>query len=252
MTVPVITVATTPRRTVLALVQQAMGEIGMTRPTTLTASGDETATQLLYLLNGLGEDLVRMPLWAETRSEFLITTTTATAYDLPSDWVVPLVGTSWDRTGRWPLLGPKTPTEWQYLQSGFGVAAPQYRFRFISGQFVLFPAPIAGLTLVHEYLSANWVCGLATSAATTATVYKKSVTADTDYPIIDERMLIEGLKLSFLEAKGLEATKQKDKFMRIMEQAWSHSNSAPVLSVTPMPASLFITEWNLPDTGYGT
>lgn len=252
MSYPPVIIATTRKRTALQIVQQAMGEIGMSRPTTLVSGNDETATQLLYLLNGLGEKLCRLPLWTETRAEWLITTLAATTeYELPADWLVPLVGTTWDRTGRWPLLGPKTPTEWQYLQSGFGVAAPQYRFRFMNGRFVLFPAPAVGLTLVHEYLSANWVVGLATPSAAQAGVFKSRITADTDYPILDELMLITGLKLAFREAKGLDASKVLEEFEQMLEAAWANSNSGSPLSLAPIPSNIFISEWNLPDTGYG-
>lgn len=252
MTYPAIVVASTRKRTALQIAQQAMGEIGMPRPTTLVSGASETGTQLLFLLNGIGEKLARLPLWSETRAEWLITTTTADSYDLPQDWLVPLVGTTWDRTGKWPLLGPKVPSEWQYLKSGFGVAAPQYRFRFMNGQFVLFPAPAAGLTLVHEYLSANWVYGLSTPTSTSADVAKPRITADSDYPLFDDLMLITALKLAFREAKGLDSSKVQEEFEDMMEAAWSNSVSAPTLSLTPIPTNIFISEWNAPDTGYGT
>lgn len=251
MTYPAIPVATTRKRTALQIVQQAMGEIGMPRPATLSNGADETGQQLLFLLNGLGEKLARLPLWSETRAEWLLVTTTAADYDLPADWLVPLQGTTWDRSGRWPVLGPKTPQEWQTLKSGFGIAAPQYRFRFINGQFSLFPAPAAGLTLVNEYLSANWVYGLATPSATTATVGKFRITADTDYPLLDDLLLITGLKLAWREAKGLDASKVQEEFEDMLEAAWANSNSAPVLSLSPNPAGIFLSEWNAPDTGYG-
>jgi hypothetical protein len=247
---PTITLSTTNLRTAKQLMNCVLGEIGLPL-TNSVVSTDQTVIQLLYLMNALGENLAKFPLWADLRSEFLITTTTADAYDLPVDWNVPLNGTSWDRTGRWPLLGPKTPTEWQYLKSGFGVAAPQYRYRYYNRQFNLFPAPIEGLTLVQEYLSSSWVLGLDPSGLT-ASVGKPRITLDTDYILLDERMFIEGAKLAFLEAKGLDSSKAFRNFTDMMEAAWADSNGAPVLSMAPIPANIFITEWNAPDTGYGT
>ena len=103
MAYPPIILATTRKRSALAIARQAMGELGMPRPTTLTAGIDETSNQLLFLLNSLGERLSRLPLWAETRAEWSLTTVLATdAYDLPQDWLVPLADTVWDRSGRWP------------------------------------------------------------------------------------------------------------------------------------------------------
>lgn len=227
-----------------------LGEVGMPLTNSILST-EGTTIQMLYLMNGLGENLAKFPLWADLRQEFLITTTTDTAYDLPTDWGVPLNGTAWDRSGRWPLLGPKTPVEWQYLQSGFGVAAPQYRWRLFGRQFNLFPAPIAGLTLVEEYLSSNWAVGV-TAPGTVASTGKPRFSADTDYCLLDERMMIEGSKLAFLEAKGLDSSKAFRNFTDMLEAAWANSNAAPTLSLAPIPTNQFITEWNAPDTGYGT
>lgn len=251
MPIPDITIASTTRRTALQCIQAAMGEIGMPRPTTLEGAVDETTAQLLYQFNALGENLCRFPFFEELVETWSITTTTATAYDLPADWGTPVSGTNWDRSGRWPLLGPKTPSEWQYLQSGFGVAAPQYRFRFFAGQFNMFPAPVAGLTVIQEYLSRYWVYGVG-SDALVADTPKLRVTADTDYCILDERMVIEGLKLAFIEEKGLDSTLQARKWDMMMQAAWANSKGAPSLSLAPIPSNIFITEWNAPDTGYGT
>lgn len=252
MTYPAILVSSARRRNALQLAQQALGEMGMPRPTTLVSGADETAQQVLMLFNGLGEKLCRLPLWTETRREWSLTTTTADSYDLPADWLVPLVGTAWDRSNRWPLLGPKVPSEWQYLKSGFGVAAPQYRYRFINGQFTLFPAPAANTVIAQEYLSAAWVYGVNPAIPTQADVDKYRITADTDYPLLDDQLLITGLKLMFRESKGLDSSKVQEEFEDMLEAAWANSTSAPTLSLAPIPTNIFISEWNAPDTGYGT
>lgn len=240
--------ATTARRNTLQLINAVLNELGL--PSTASIiSDDPTTIQVVALMNGLGEDLARLPLWQSLVQVFTITTTTAAAYDLPSDWMVPLNGTTWDRTGRWPLLGPKTPTEWQFLNSGFGVAAPQYRYRYIDDQMNFFPAPIAGLTVVQEYLSASWVLGVGGGGL--ADVPKRRITVDTDFTQLDERMLILGTKLSFLEEKGLESTKAAERFQIMLESAWANANGGAVLNLAPMPSSIFITEWNAPDTGFG-
>ncbi len=245
---PSINPAATVKLPALGLMNQVLNELGLPSVGSINSS-DTTAVQVLALMNGLGEDLARMPLWSDLFQTFTIITTTATAYDLPIDWGLPLNGTSWDRTGRWPLLGPKTPTEWEYLKSGFGVAAPQYRFRYFNRQYNLFPDPIAGLEIVTEYLSLYWVLGLNGSVNN---VGKARFTADTDFSLLDDRMLIQGTKLSFLEEKGLPSDIQKNKFEGMLEAAWANQNGGAVLPLAPMPQNIFITEWNAPDTGYGT
>jgi hypothetical protein len=247
---PPITVATTELRTALALMNTVLGEIGMPLTNSIVAQ-DQTSVQLLYLMNGLGENLSKFPFWPDLRQEFLITTTVATAYDLPNDWGVSLNGTTWDRSGRWPLIGPKTPTEWQYLQSGFGLAAPQYRWRYFGRQFHLFPVPSVDLTIVQEYLSTHWAVGV-TAPGTIADTGKPRITLDTDYILLDERMFIEGAKLAFLEAKGLDSSKAFRTFTDMLEAAWGNANAAPVLSLAPVSENWLLSTNNIPDTGYGT
>ena len=251
MAYPPIVLSTTRRRNALQIVQQAMGEIGMPRPTTLAVGADETANQLLFLLNGLGERLARLPLWEATRSEWTVVTTAATAYNLPEDWLVPLADTAWDRTGRWPLLGPKTPSEWQVLVSGIGGSPVSTRFRFFNGQFNLSQVPAIGSTFVYEYLSASWVLGLATSASVQADVRKYRISADTDYLLLDEQMMVTGLKLVFREAKGLDSSKVQEEFEDMLEAAWTNAIAPKTLNLATETSNAFLSLANLPDGGYG-
>lgn len=245
---PTINPATTQKRTALTLINTALGEIGMSQISSVLAT-DDTAVQAVYLANGLGSRIALLPFWSELVETFLWTSVLdQTTYDLPLDWGVPTNGTAWDRSSRWPLIGPTPPVQWQVLQSGFGVAAPQYRFRFINYQLVLFPAPPAGLTQVHEYLSTGWALGL---VGATATLRKPRITADTDYVLFKEEMFITGLKAAWLQAKGLNSVGAVEEFTRMMEASWAASAGAPILSFAPDPGNFFVTLANVPDTNFG-
>lgn len=245
---PTIDPNTTQKRTALELLQTILGELGLGQVGSILA-GDDMTVQLLYLMNGLGSRLAKMPFWSELVEEWSITTTTAAEYDLPNDWGVPLAGTNWDRTARWPLVGPVTSAEWQVLKSGFGAAAPRFRFRFKEGQFCLHTNPEAGLTIVQEYLSTGWVLGL---TGATATERKPRITADTDYVLLDEEMFICGVKLVWKEAKGLESSALLQDFKVMLEAAWGSSAGAPILSLAPPEVSMLLGYGNVPDTNYGT
>lgn len=245
---PTINPATTQKRTALELLNTVMGEIGMPAISSVLSTED-TAVQLLYLANGVGSRIAMLPFWTELVETWEFTTTTETNYDLPLDWGVPTIGTGWDRSARWPLIGPSPPAQWQVLESGFGIAAPQFRFRFIDGQLVLFPAPEAGHDMVHEYLSTGWVLGL---EGTIATLRKPRITVDADYVLFNEEMFITGVKVAWLLAKGLEATAAISEFTRMLEAGWATTGSAPILSFSPDPGNFFITLANVPDTGFGS
>jgi hypothetical protein len=245
---PSIDPSTTQKRTALELFNTVLGELGMPSTSSVNAT-DDTTVQLLYLANGLGTRLGRLPFWSELVEEFTITTTTATSYTLPVDWGVPLPGTTWDRTASWPLRGPVTSIEWQWLVSGITPSAPQYRYRYKGGAFHLHTAPSAGLTIVQEYLSTGWVLGMGTTVADTR---KPRITSDSDYILLDEEMFITGAKLAWLEAKGLDSSKALEAFRTQLEAAWGSSAGSPILSYVPGCGDAPLLSYsNVPDTGYG-
>lgn len=247
---PTINPATTQRRTALVLLNTVLGEVGMPAISSVQSS-DDTATQLLYLANGVASRVAQLPFWSELNETATWTTVAnQTLYDLPADWGVPTVGTAWDRTARWPLVGPSPSTQWQVLQSGFGVAAPQFRFRFIGEQMELYPPNIpADRQIVHEYLSKGWALGL---SGATATLRKPRITLDTDYVLLSEEMFITGTKAAWLNAKGLDSSNAVAAFNQMLEAGWAASNSAPILSFAPDPGNFFVTLANVPNTGFGS
>lgn len=246
---PTITVATTQRRAALSLLNAAMEESGLGAATSILSS-DDTVKNVLRLMNGVGEDLARQPFWPELIRTWTVTTVAdQTAYDLPADWGVPLPGTTWDRTGRWPLQGPHTASNWQRFLSGVGGSgAAGYNYRFFDGKLNLEPAPPVGLSLTLEYTSYNWVLGL---NGAVANIPKPRFTLDTDYCLFDERLLLLGTRVAFQESKGLDSSLAKRRFEDALEAAIFASGGAPILSLVGCPARLFLDYSNVPDSGYG-
>ena len=74
-------------------------------------------------------------------------------YPLPADWKKQLPQTEWDRTNRWPLIGPQTPQMWQSLKSGIVYAGIGEHFRISGNSITLTPPPSDGLLIGFEYLS---------------------------------------------------------------------------------------------------
>lgn len=246
---PTIDPSSTQKRQALALLNTVLGEIGMP-PMTSILEGTDTSVQLLYLANGFGSRLALLPFWATLTETFSTTTVDSqTEYDLPVDWGVPLASTAWDRTSRWPLIGPVTAPQWQILQSSLSVAAPQYRFRFADLQLQISPPPPAGLNLVHEYLSTGWALGL---SGLTNTVRKPRITSDDDYVLFSEEMFICGVKAAWLGAKGLDNRAAVAEFKDMLEAAWAATNSASILPFGGGCGSFLLGYQNVPDTGFGS
>src|SRR3990167_3903540 len=71
--------------TLLQLVQQASGEMGLAVPSTVISNAAADVLQMLYLVNGLGQEIGRRHPWQKQTIEYRFTTTyyqyTATTTD---------------------------------------------------------------------------------------------------------------------------------------------------------------------------
>ncbi len=164
-------------------------------------------------------------------------------YDLPADWSRQVPQTEWNRSQRWPLLGPRSSQEWQTYKSGIVSAGPRQRFRILNNQLAINPSPPDGQTLSFEYISNGWVQGTDGTA-------KTEITADTDTFIFSDSLLITGLKSQWLQAKGLDPTFSLGEFRWLLEQEKSTNKSAPKLSLGAIAGSVLLTEENAFDGNF--
>lgn len=161
-------------------------------------------------------------------------------YPLPSDWLRQVPQTEWDRTNRWPLLGPKSPQEWQSYKSGIVYAGPRERFRILQGAFVINPPPATALTFAYEYISSAWVIDVGGT-------YKQNLSADTDTWVFDDSLLVAGLKMRWKQAKGLDFSFEAQEYGALLQGIKAQDKSAPTLSLSPVSGSIFLSTANLPD-----
>lgn len=161
-------------------------------------------------------------------------------YALPPDWRKQIPQTEWDRTNRWPLLGPQTPQDWQSFKSGVVYAGPRQRFRILGQTLTINPPPPDGLIFAFEYISDAWV------QAADGT-RKSSATADTDSFLFPDSLLITGLKAQWKAAKGLPVEWDLGEFRNMLEQCKAQDRSAPKLSMSPSDATVLLTTNNIPD-----
>lgn len=162
------------------------------------------------------------------------------AYNLPADWDRQIPQTEWDRTNRWPLMGPESSQDWQSFRSGIVYSGPRQRFRIANNAVNIVPSPPNGLLFAYEYVSANWIIAQDGTR-------KASFTADTDSPIFDDSLLITGLKSQWKAAKGLDGTFDLSEFRTLLETLKGQDKSAPVLSMSPVFPSGLLTLNNVPD-----
>ena len=239
------------------VIQQSCAEMGLPVPRAILASQDEIVNQLVALLNRVGYELVQGFPWEQLDKQFLLETIEGQdEYALPSDWSYFIDQTQWDRTNHWPLLGPKSPQEWQWLKGGLLSSGPRLRYRVWKGKFNIFPTPsptntpspntntgvFAPWTLAMEYISANWL-----QSATEENTTFPEVTNETDLLLLDPWIVVAYLKLKFREAKGLDTTAFKNDFVQLFDSRIGKNKGAPILTMAPRARTMLIGINNIPD-----
>lgn len=150
--------------TVLTLIQTTCNELGLQAPSQVINNTDPTIVQLTALANREGKELRSAFLWPQCNREYTFNlSSSTTAYVIPADFDYFVFRTFWDRTNHWELIGPLSPQEWQWRQSGISSNTPRRNFRvkgITDNQFFIFPDPgtlTSTQTLVFEYQSITWL-----------------------------------------------------------------------------------------------
>ena len=233
---------------VLEVIQAAASEMGLQAPVAAFGNPtDLTAVQLSSLYNVTGEMLVKRRVWRMLfREHTIVTQPNVGTYQLPDDFARPISQTEWDRTNRWPMIGPETPQQWQWLKSGILSTGPRERFRLVGDTLEIWPVPTTDTTpgpnldLSYYYVSKWW-------AQTAGGQPIPKATNSLDTCIFDDRLMISGVKLRFFQVKGFDTTAFAADFQSNLDDALSQDSGAPILSMAREPAFPLITIYNVPD-----
>lgn len=161
-------------------------------------------------------------------------------YDMPSDWSKSINQTQWDRTNFWPMAGPKTAQEWQFLKGGIVSTGPRLRYRIQDNKLALNPVPAAGEVLAFEYISNAWV--LSDSG-----IPRTKFIADDDVCIFDDSLMILGTKMLWRQEKGFESSLVENQFYRMLEKKTAQNKGSPVLNLARSPSQVLIGQANIRD-----
>lgn len=205
--------------TLLSLVQEAFGELGLDEPTAVANGGDgDAAAQMFRLANRVGRSLARRYPWSFLTVEGA-TITLATGqetYALPADFDRLVPGTTWDRTNRWLTLGPDDAQTARMRREGIFQTAPRRAVRQVGGSITVWPVPTtAGDVLAFDYVSKNW-------AATSGGVPQLAFAADTDMTVYPSHLMVLGLKWRWQQAKGMEFGMLKAEYDAEVTMAWAN------------------------------
>lgn len=239
--------------TALAIIQDAIGQLALPVPSAVvTSTNDETAQQMLRLLTWSGRRLLKPTAtyrWEHLMKTFALTTVPLTTlYNVPADWDSFEDLTGWNFTSRLPMLGPATDAQWQCLAArNLGSSTISVIYRMRGGQIELYNSFPTAQDLRIDYSSRAWVVDA------TGLIFRDYIAADDDVVLYDNELITAKLKLQFLTAKGFDTTAAQAEYNELEEQAICADTDAPVLQLARSDTyPLISTQFNVPDTGYGS
>lgn len=169
-------------------------------------------------------------------------------YEEPSDFDHFINDTWWDRTNRWKLLGPMSPQLDQWHLSGIVAIGPRRFFRQIGpfpNNYRIWPPPAEitnPLQLVYEYQTINRV-----RVHGSTTQFAFSFANDDDIPLLDDRLIIAGIKWRFWEQKGFNWLSKRKEYDDMVDRFIARDGGAPKLSMAKLPSSILISPANVQD-----
>lgn len=193
----------------LTTIQTACRRLAIPVPTAIVSSTNSQVLQLWELANVEGTELSERYDWSilVRQTNFTTTATEDQVGSVPSDFGHYIIDTMYNRTTTRKCYGPLTSADWQYAKSYpiYTSINPQIRIvqpssdGTIAGYVKFIPNPDAGNSVYYEYALRYWV--VATAGVTPT---KQAFTVDTDFSILDERIVTKGLVWRFKQAKGFE------------------------------------------------
>lgn len=229
--------------TALAIVNQALQELGLPQVVTILSSqDDQTGFQTLGLLNALGNQLVKEHDWQilEKVATFVGDGVT-NKFPMPTDFGRIVNQTQWSSANKRPMYGPMSPQGWSWVQYGIVSVGVYYRYRILDGLFQVFPTPPVGETINFYYISRMWAFDPIENEL------KDKITLDSDKPLFDQFLMVAGTKMKLWKAKGLDATALAAEYDYMLEAEKGQIQGAPVISLDSRCDHLYISGQNVPD-----
>lgn len=239
--------------TVDQIMTEVAGEVGLDPSVSNPKSSqDPNFQQLAVLLNSACQEMVELHPWQilQKQKQYITSSSDSGIYDLPDDFAYMIDQTGWEHTNRFPLGGPLTTQEWNYLAGRDLVSSTIYAsFRMITNKFEIYPQPVPdGLDINFSYISRNFA-----ASNLDLEVPSDNITEGGQFLLFEPILIKKFLKAKFLEAKGFDASAARNEFENMFGSRTGKDTGAQILSVGgPRVGYPYLDTYrNTPDTSYG-
>lgn len=232
-------------KTLLEVIKQVTGELAQNVPSAILSSGDRTVQQMKALVVAACDELADLHDWQRLTKTFVFSTVAGqAAYDLPADCLRVINNTQYDRTNTRTAHGNMTNSAWSRLNSATPGASS--RFRIVGNQIVFFPVPgSTSSSFGFDYISNNYVWDVGLGAS------KSEFTLDSDLTVFHDRLLINFVKLKFLQEQGMNTQAATENFNITLQAAKSNDTPAASINLSGAYGEPLIGADNLALTGWG-
>ena len=215
--------------TLLELIQRFTVRTGISSPTYIIGNMDLQVRQLQGLIEECLEELTQRQSWAGITREATFRTVITkdqgfvkTIADKGFKWI--LNETIYNRTTRLPLYGPLSASDWQALQA-LPASGPFYQYRIREGKLLIEPSPPVGHLCAFEYTSSFCVVD------TLGTTFKGYPTADNDTFVLEDAVILAGLRWKWKYEKGLDYAEDFNRFEEFVNNSIGRDSTKPTLSL---------------------
>ncbi len=231
------------QKSIISIIQTVAAELNLPSPVTILSNQDQNVQKLLSLTRAVCDDLLTEHDWQALQVRTSFTTVSGQeAYSLPATVERYINGTFFDANNRWPLQGPRTPVEWEWIKASNYIASPFNQFRVYGNQIHIMPVPgSTAYTFNLEYVTNNYVIDGST------TLPKTDFTQDSDVCVFDHRVVIYGVKLKFRESIGQDTSAALVDYKRALEFAKGSDAPSQKLRLDGMVGLRMLSTANIPD-----
>jgi len=218
--------------------------VGLSTDFGVQGTGIEQDSQIL----SVGVDSAVMSVPASLTATGTTFTFGQISYDMPSDYGRMTEKTQYNKDTKWAIHGEKSAQEWQWLKSSWTSTVStgvNQKFRIMNDKFAVFPMPISVETYGFEYTSNGWALSSGGTAQTT-------FLADDDTSIFPDDILVTGTKLKYFEIKGFDNTALLADFKDLLSKWKASEAGADTLQLAPLRLYPYLSDKNIPESGFGS
>jgi len=225
------------------IVDRAHAELGLPSSTIGSSIQGQTTTQMLSLLNALGDDCVKVHDWQFLQFQQEYTGDgVQSEFDLPADFGRVVNQTVWAANDERPVSGPLNAQQWGWTKYGIVSTGIYYRYRILHDKFVVWPTPGIGAVFALTYISKNWV-----QDGVDPMLLKDTVSNPLDVPLFDRGLMVAAIKKRLWDIKGFDTTTLAMEFRHILQTEMGQNQGAPIIHLGRNNGIHYIDGNNIPD-----